>query len=78
MGVNSADIDEVAHFEPPHEDLCCLQIQLLSSVVLKELNGHASNSQIHAISAFHLSFFQQCWCFTFQMLLLKMFTLFQA
>ena len=32
------DLDEVAHFEPPHQDLHCLQIQLFSSLVLKELN----------------------------------------
>ena len=25
------------HYEPPHQDLCCWQIQLFSSVVLKEL-----------------------------------------
>ena len=23
---NSADLDEVAHYEPPHQDLCCLRI----------------------------------------------------
>ena len=23
---NSVDLDEVAHNEPPHQDLCCLQI----------------------------------------------------
>ena len=27
----------VAHYEPPHQDLRCLQTQLLSSLVLKEL-----------------------------------------
>ena len=27
----------MAHYEPPHQDLCCLQIQLLSSMVIKEL-----------------------------------------
>ena len=31
------DLDEVAHFEPPHLDLCCLQIPLFSSPVLEEL-----------------------------------------
>ena len=31
------DLDEVAHQEPPHQDLCCLQIQLFLSLVLKEL-----------------------------------------
>ena len=30
------DLDEVAHYEPPHQDLCCLQFQLFSSMVLKE------------------------------------------
>ena len=33
----SVDMDEVAHHEPPHQDLHCLQIQLFSSLVLKEL-----------------------------------------
>ena len=32
------DLDEVAHNEPPHQDLRCLQIQLFSSLVVKELN----------------------------------------
>ena len=36
---NSVDLDEVAHHEPPHQDLCCLQIQLFASLVVKELNG---------------------------------------
>ena len=31
------DLDEVAHYEPPHQDLRCLQIQLFSSLVGKEL-----------------------------------------
>ena len=31
------DLDEVAHVEPPHQDLPCLQIQLFSSLILKEL-----------------------------------------
>ena len=31
------DSDEVAHHEPPHQDLHCLQIQLFSSLVLKML-----------------------------------------
>ena len=25
---NSIYLDEVAHYEPPHQDLCCLQIKL--------------------------------------------------
>ena len=31
------DLDEVAHHEPPHQDLRCLQIQLFSSLVVQEL-----------------------------------------
>ena len=34
---NSVESDKVAHYEPPHQDLHCLQIQLFSSLVLKEL-----------------------------------------
>ena len=33
---NNVDLDEVAHDELPHQDLWCLQIQLLASLVLKE------------------------------------------
>ena len=33
----SVYIDEVAHHEPPHQDLRCLQIHLFSSLVLKKL-----------------------------------------
>ena len=32
--VNSVDLNEVAHYEPPHQDLFCLQIQLFASQVL--------------------------------------------
>ena len=28
----------MAHYEPPHQDLCCLQIQLFLSLVVKELS----------------------------------------
>ena len=31
------DLDEVAHDEPPHEDLRFLRIQLFSSLVLKRI-----------------------------------------
>ena len=37
LRTNCVDLDEVAHYEPPHQDLRCLQIQLFSSLVLKEL-----------------------------------------
>ena len=33
---NSVDLDEVAHDELPHQDLRCLQIQLFSSLIVKE------------------------------------------
>ena len=36
---NSVDLDEVAHDEPPHQDLRCLQIQLFLSQLLKECKG---------------------------------------
>ena len=31
------DLDEMAHDEPPHQDLHLLQIQLFLSLVLKEI-----------------------------------------
>ena len=34
------DLDEVAHYEPPHQDLRCLQIQPFSSLVVKELKPY--------------------------------------
>ena len=41
---NSVDLDEVAHNEPSHQDLHCLQIQVLSSLVLKKLRQKYSKS----------------------------------
>ena len=32
---NSVDSDEVAHYEPPHLDLHCLQIEIFSFLCLK-------------------------------------------
>ena len=34
----------MAHYEPPHQDLRCLQIQLFSSLVVKELSLLVSNA----------------------------------
>ena len=31
---NTTDLDEAVHHEPPHQDLCCLQIQPFSSLML--------------------------------------------
>ena len=40
---NSVYPDEVAHKEPPHQDVRCLQIPLFSSLVLKELIPSVQN-----------------------------------
>ena len=37
IGGKSVDLEKVAHYEPPHQDLHRLQIYLFSSVALKEL-----------------------------------------
>ena len=34
---NSVNLSEVAHDDPPHRNLRCLHVQLISSLVLKEL-----------------------------------------
>ena len=34
----------MAHYEPPHQDLRCLQVQLFSSLVLKELRHMSAPS----------------------------------
>ena len=39
------DLDEVAHYEPHHQDLLCLQILLFSYVVLKELRNRKYSLQ---------------------------------
>ena len=44
---NSVDVDEVAHYEPPHQDLGCLQIQLFSSLVVKELRNEFHFSDVY-------------------------------
>ena len=40
---NSVDTDEVAQFEPPLLDLCCLQIQLFSFVKKLPQTGYYSH-----------------------------------
>ena len=35
---NSVELDEVAHYEPPHQDLHCLPFQQFSSPVLKRVH----------------------------------------
>ena len=36
-------LEEVAHYEPPHQDLSCLQTQLFLSLGLKELMRKEAN-----------------------------------
>ena len=36
---NNVDLNEVAHQEPPQQDLRCLQIQLFSSLLLEEFRA---------------------------------------
>ena len=36
---NCVDLDEVAHIEPPHQNLRRLRIRLFSSLLLTELKG---------------------------------------
>ena len=38
---HSVNLDEVAHNEPPHQDLRCLQNQIFLPLVLKVLVLHA-------------------------------------
>ena len=42
---NSVDLDEVAHYEPPHQDLCCLRVQLILSLVLKDVRTEQKRMQ---------------------------------
>ena len=57
LGANSADLDEVAHLdlrclhhEPPHLDPGCLQIQLFSPPVLKQLIEWNCSFKVHIFS----------------------------
>ena len=43
---NSVDLDEAAHYEPPHQDLPCLQISLFMSLVLKVLISTTSQADV--------------------------------
>ena len=36
---NSIDPDEMAHHEPSHLDLCCLQKHIITACAVKELNN---------------------------------------
>ena len=52
LGANSVDLDEVVHYEPPQQDLRCLQIQLFSSQALKEVNfdrSHKMQSRLYDV-----------------------------
>ena len=47
------DLDEVAHNEPPHQDLYCLQIQPFSSLVLREIKGGILLRKIISFLQYH-------------------------
>ena len=54
---NSVDLDEVAHFEPPHQDLRCLHIHMYSPLVLKDLIiQHTHNALVIHLLFISLSF----------------------
>ena len=53
---NSVDLDEVAHHEPPHQDLHCLQIQLFLSLALKKLNNLSSMYKFFSFLLFSFYF----------------------
>ena len=40
LEANGVDLDEVAHYEPPHQDLRCLQIRLFSSPAPQRVKAH--------------------------------------
>ena len=56
---NSVDLDEVAHYEPPHQDLRCLKIQLFSPLVVKELIELAKTILVHSLILSSYLFFCQ-------------------
>ena len=56
---NSVDLDEVAHNEPPHQELHCLQIQLFASLVLKELKLQERTCWICLLQEISFILFQQ-------------------
>ena len=62
LRANSVGLDEVAHYEPPLQDLRCLQIQLISSLVFKELRVKTSSYEGH-------SYMTRPFCFTNETLL---------
>ena len=53
------DLDEVAHLEPPHQDLRCLQIQLFSSLVLKELKEQYVNHSLNRLLLTYSTWYKQ-------------------
>ena len=46
----------MAHYEPPHQDLCCLQIQLLSSLVVKKLSDVDADKTLSDLDHIRLLF----------------------
>ena len=56
---NSVDLDEVAHDEPPHQTLRCLQIQRLSSLV-KELIKMVHHGLVNKMSLYKMILCVHC------------------
>ena len=48
----------MAHYEPPHQDLCCLQIQLFSSMVVKKLSDAGPDKTLSDLDHIRLHFMQ--------------------
>ena len=54
-------LDEVAHYEPSHQDLRCLQIQLFSSLVLKELILKIGDKRVRSLEYFNAQNMLSAW-----------------
>ena len=54
---NSVDIEKVAHYEVPHLDLLCLQIQQLPVLMLSVQKQLSPLSHIHALAILFINFF---------------------
>ena len=69
------DLYEVAHYEPPHQDLRCLQTELFSSLVVKELSRSersdgelfvslsSKNTNMRFLLILGAPYIVVCWCY---------------
>ena len=58
--VNSIELDEAAHYGPPYQDLHCLQIQLFSSLVVKELIKMVHHGLVNKMSLYKMILCVHC------------------